>query len=308
MPLWVEISPLKSYIRIKFFEVAFFSPKYVWTFEFRISVLRTFYNFSHVCSDPACFYIFLILQAQYNFCLKIGDGTEDISCRMDTTNWTVEEDVTGKFSAAEAEDYWKSLRIHFIGFLVYPRVFSQQSQFPVKIGKVPPILNPKIAGPELFNTEHVKDSYVLKNIDEIQGSQNKLIELIVTKELELSSLDKMTNDELKQICQSLDFQRISRLIIHTFSYILSWINFSVPTMASKKKEILKLYESILTGASKCHATGNEKDASGGWYCVIKSLLVLFKLDRYTFVCRHGVIYGSKLLFLRHVIKLLICLI
>ena len=159
-----------------------------------------------------------ILQAQYNFCLKIGDGTEDISCRMDTTNWTVEEDVTGKFSAAEAEDYWKSLWIHFIGFLVYPRVFSQQSQFPVKIGKVPPILNPKIAGPELFNTEHVKDSYVLKNIDEIQGSQNKLIELIVSKELELSGLDKMTNDELKQICQSLDFQRISRLIIHTFAY------------------------------------------------------------------------------------------
>ena len=28
--------------------VAFFSPKYVWTFEFRNSDLRTFYNFSHV--------------------------------------------------------------------------------------------------------------------------------------------------------------------------------------------------------------------------------------------------------------------
>ena len=34
---------------------------------------------------------------------------------------------------------------------------------------------------------------------------------------------------------------------------------------TKRKEILKLYESILTGSSKCHATGNEKDASGGWY-------------------------------------------
>ena len=41
--------------------------------------------------------------------------------------------------------------------------------------------------------------------------------------------------------------------------------FSVPTAAAKRKEILKLYESILTGSSKCHATGNEKDASGGWY-------------------------------------------
>ena len=43
------------------------------------------------------------------------------------------------------------------------------------------------------------------------------------------------------------------------------ILFSVPTAAAKKKEIIKLYESILTGSSKCHATGNEKDASGGWY-------------------------------------------
>ena len=73
-------------------------------------------------------------------------------------------------------------------------------------------------------------------------------------------------------------------------------------MAAKKKEILKLHESILTGASMCHSTGNEKDASGGWNFSFKQNIDMFTyFYRYTFVCRHGVIYGSKLLFLRHVI-------
>jgi hypothetical protein len=33
---------------------------------------------------------------------------------MDKTNWTVEENVPGKFTALEAEEYWEKLRIHFI--------------------------------------------------------------------------------------------------------------------------------------------------------------------------------------------------
>ena len=52
--------------------------------------------------------------------------------------------------------------------------------------------------------------------------------------------------------------------VHMIKYTIDNL-FSVPTAAAKRKEILKLYESILTGSSKCHATGNEKDASGGWY-------------------------------------------
>ena len=55
MPLWVEINSLRSYIGIKFFEIAYFLPKYVWTFEFMNSGSRTFYNFSRV----------------WNFCVEI---------------------------------------------------------------------------------------------------------------------------------------------------------------------------------------------------------------------------------------------
>ena len=38
-------------------------------------------------------------------------------------------------------------------------------------------------------------------------------------------------------------------------YLTSLIKISLPSMAMKKTEILKLYQSILTGASQCHFTG-----------------------------------------------------
>ena len=97
-----------------------------------------------------------------------------------------------------------------LSYLVYPSVFCLQSLFPIKIGQVPPILNPKIAGKELFNTEHLKNSYVLKNVNQIQGSQNKLVELVVAGELDFGTLDQMENSGLKTLCQRLDFQCISR--------------------------------------------------------------------------------------------------
>ena len=56
---------------------------------------------------------------------------------------------------------------------------------------------------------------------------------------------------------------------------------SLPSAAAKRKEIIRLYDSIQTGSSTCHQTGNEKKASGGWY---------------SFNCVHGVIYASTLLF------------
>ena len=45
MPLWVEISPLMSYIGIESLKLRVVSPKYMRTFEFRNSGLQTFHNF-----------------------------------------------------------------------------------------------------------------------------------------------------------------------------------------------------------------------------------------------------------------------
>ena len=44
------------------------------------------------------------------------------------------------------------------------------------------------------------------------------------------------------------------------------MNFSLrlPTASSKRLEIIKLYQSITTGVSQCHNTGNEKNSSGAY--------------------------------------------
>ena len=38
--------------------------------------------------------------------------------------------------------------------------------------------------------------------------------------------------------------------------------FSLPSACAKRLEVLKLYDSIKTGVSQCHNTGNEKESSG----------------------------------------------
>ena len=66
--------------------------------------------------------------------------------------------------------------------------------------------------------------------------------------LEIGNLDKYDDKELKDICQKLQMENIAKC----------------KGMAMKKREILKLYESVSSGSSPCHTTGNGKRASGGW--------------------------------------------
>ena len=51
---------------------------------------------------------------------------------------------------------------------------------------------------------------------------------------------------------------------------------------AKVDAIVTLYNTVLSGYSQCHGTGNKKKASSGWYAEI---------------CLHGTIQGSKFLFL-----------
>ena len=45
--------------------------------------------------------------------------------------------------------------------------------------------------------------------------------------------------------------------------MLIWLlYFSLPSACAKRLEVLKLYDSIKTGVSQCHNTGNEKESSG----------------------------------------------
>ena len=100
-----------------------------------------------------------------------GDGTEDISCRMESNSWVPSEPPSGTFSADEAQNFYIRLREHFISYLVFPAVFCRNPNFPMKIGSVPPVVNPVIAGDSLYDTEFEKDSTFLKG-ESIKTSLN----------------------------------------------------------------------------------------------------------------------------------------
>ena len=75
-----------------------------------------------------------------------GDGTEDISCRMDSSCLTPSQSTTGLFTKDQASAFYEDLKLHFIGFLVYPAAFLKNPNFPLKIGQVPPVMDSSISG------------------------------------------------------------------------------------------------------------------------------------------------------------------
>ena len=56
---------------------------------------------------------------------------------------------------------------------------------------------------------------------------------------------------------------------------------NLKTNMARREKIMILYQSIVSGYSQCHSTGNRKKASGGWY---------------NESCIHGTIIASKMLF------------
>lgn len=145
-------------------------------------------------------------------CYFPGDGNEDVSCALSRPNMEVPVKSDGSFTAKASEDFFLSLRTHFISFLVFPSTFVLNTSFLISVGNVPPIIQPLVAGSVLHNTEHKKDSSVLKNIDALFGNQMKLCELLLSGELVLSNLDGMTDDELVVLCKKLEFQSLTRLV------------------------------------------------------------------------------------------------
>ena len=82
-----------------------------------------------------------------------GDGTEDISCRMDSSNWTPSNDVSGVFTRNDVDNFMYQLRQHFVGYLVFPSLFLKNPNFKLQIGSVPPILDPIVCGELSYDTE-----------------------------------------------------------------------------------------------------------------------------------------------------------
>ena len=64
------------------------------------------------------------------------------------------ETCTGTFDQKETASFFDRLKMHFISFLVYPRVFTKNPNFALRIGEVPTVMDPRVTGSTLFNTEY----------------------------------------------------------------------------------------------------------------------------------------------------------
>ena len=142
----------------------------------------------------------------------------------------------------------------------------------VNISTTPPFILPAYRGETLYNTESKKNTKFLE-AKNVQGSQQELIFLLEKKNFKLSDLQKMTEQEITVVMKQIGFSQEDIK--------------EKKEKVSKQKAILDLYQSIESGYSQCHHTGNRVKASGGWYLQ---------------VCQHGVTVASKFLFLSESVR------
>ena len=147
---------------------------------------------------------------------------------MDESNLAFTEPVApnNHFSREESADYFKKLRLHYVSYLVYPRLFMNNPNFQLKIGQVPPVMDPLLSGSKLFDTEREanyfsfncsytainlqKNSHVLKNKNLLLGCQQSLMKLLKSGELKFAELNEYSNEQLNQLCRKLKFSTLSK--------------------------------------------------------------------------------------------------
>ena len=96
-----------------------------------------------------------------------------------------------------------------------------------------------------------------------------LMELIANGDLDMKNLNKLKKEQLNQTLLTIGLEKgeIGRFFV--FSNVIYYIEIYIrfPSNLARCDVIMTLYKSIQSGYSQCHATGNRKKASGGWYWV-----------------------------------------
>ena len=196
-----------------------------------------------------------------------SDGGEDIAVDLNDEHLKVDDNATGEYTSDQLDTVIDKLKLYHLGALVYPDVQFRRPKPKINISNLPPFILPSYRGDTLYNTEFKKDSTFL-DAKQVGGSQQLLLNLVEDSYLKIEELDTLSDAQLVDILKKIGLQphEVSKLT----------------TKTSKKRAILDLYESVLSGFSQCHHTGNRKRTSGGWYCEI---------------CPHGVTISAKFLFL-----------
>jgi len=203
--------------------------------------------------------------------MALSDGGEDICVTLKKEHMEVSSGFEdGIFTPEDATSFVDSLKIFHIGALVYPRLHFDQ-KFPCNISNTPPFLLPAYRGTKLYNTETKKDTTYLE-AKVLKGEQQLLSDLLENGDFHLSELDDHSTNKAKA-------GRLNDVLKKA-----GFCDFDISQLksnAKKKEAIMNLYESITSGYSQCHHTGNRLKASGGWYLEM---------------CPHGVTTGAKFLY------------
>ena len=93
--------------------------------------------------------------------ILLGDGNEDVSCRMSEANWQGSSKNDDTLTKQESDNFFDDLRCHFVNYLIMPSV-ARELNFVLKIDEVPPIVNTLAAGELFYSSEHLKDCKILK--------------------------------------------------------------------------------------------------------------------------------------------------
>ena len=138
--------------------------------------------------------------------ILLGDGNEDVSCRMSKATWQGSSKDDDTLTKQESDNFFDDLRCHFVNYLIMPSV-ARELKFVLKIDEVPPIVNTLAAGELFYSSEHLKDSKILKNRDKLFGNQELLMHCLREGLLVLDQLDSYTKPELMDLCLKLGLEK-----------------------------------------------------------------------------------------------------
>ena len=105
---------------------------------------------------------------------------------------------------------------------MFPTVFCRGPNFKLKIGHVPPVMEPIVSGDIILDTEFKVEcvyisvprlfiaKFLLCRKHKLYGNQQSLMNCLKSSELKMSDLDKLSGEQLTKLCKKLDFQNLSR--------------------------------------------------------------------------------------------------
>ncbi|XP_068673208.1 HMG domain-containing protein 3-like [Montipora foliosa] len=208
--------------------------------------------------------------------LYLGDGNEKIVAVL--INYQPPQGATD--NPLSLENFMVQLRERWVECTTYTRC---SKKFQVYQTAIPPIMAPSMQSSVVLNTE---------------GDPALLHDTISKKGVDISALDLMSAEHIKDVCEKCNIATSRKSLVYTkrilyfdrgfdLDYTRTKLSAYGELNAMMKIDIQGLYESLLVGSCPCHEFTKVDGHTGGFYNI---------------VCRHGVTAASKFLTLQESVR------